>query len=286
VTRLLGLSWVGAGAAILSICVKKPKAAPIGLPLGFFSVLYGVAENSRVDGPLSPLYEGYLSCMRSGARSLAPYFPHAKSVLFGVLGDFNGVVSMLSAPSIDLPWVNPARLSEAQRKMSPTLLLHGKFGDPAAFGDLAHAMHGRPLFTVRLPDPGAVTEVDLQIVEEKLAEIAALYGSGVPPCHLVGYSRGAEVAWGYAFKVSDSQIEQSPEIGRVVLLGTPYSGQVDPSLAFPNSVLEIDAGYEVLVDARSVLPEGQRIVVERCGHSGLVTHPTVLGQIAIWCGLS
>lgn len=93
--------------------------------------------------------------------------------------------------------LNPESLSETQAEHPPVLLLHGWLHNQSAWLPLAaylkqHQYQGA-VFTVNLPDdPRQASSKDIEIIQQKLEEIQALYPS-MTTCYIAGHSRGTEV---------------------------------------------------------------------------------------------
>lgn len=280
---MTGFGWIVGGGLLSLLSIKRPESAVAALPVALFMAIYGVAENARVGGPLTRFYIRYLSCVRAlVVWLLESGHPHIKSVVGGLLGDFNGVLGLQRWFS-RFDWVNPDQLTAAQMGMRPILCIHGKFGSPSQFGSLFEVMKGRPLFTVELPDPGDVTASDLSIVRQRIWEIQRLYvGVDSPKVDLIGYSRGAEVASELAFAWEGESLTTCPEIGRVVLLGTPFSDSLPPHVLPPSSLYEVVAKWDVLVPRESTLPPAYSLLLERCGHCGILTHEETLATVPVW----
>lgn len=190
--------------------------------------------------------------------------------------------------------LDPSSLSREQQGLNPILFVHGKWGSGGQFGPLIEVLQGsglagRPLFSVELPDRGRFSEGDHSKLWGRIEAIYALYPEGQREqlrLDLVGYSRGAEVVSQAVFEEVfidfGKELRLRSGIGRVVLVGSPLSSRLPNDTRLPESLLEVDGEWDILVKGRSVLLGKQRYNVPRCGHCGLFLSEESLGQIVSW----
>jgi len=184
---------------------------------------------------------------------------------------------------------------------NPVLLLPGRFSSWQALGDLASSLKeaGVPVFVMNLSDnAGLPTERDRLDILDKIDTIRAQYlnmfHEEAPVTHLVGHSRGGEMAFDAAFTVDcsfiddktgdlqfydDKMPECNPLIGRVVTLGMPTN---DKELMWAeqaqkaHDLFNIVAKYDAIVTGSSALADShllQVFVVDK-GHLGIIDSDT------------
>jgi len=188
--------------------------------------------------------------------------------------------------------MNPTRLKKWQGDRTPILALHGKNGNQGMFlkmGEYFERNKLGPLFTVNLC-AGELTEKNRKIIDQKIAEIQALYGRDVK-IDLLGYSLGAEEALysalpegsykiheGYCYQ-TQSWSKWRPEVNRVIRIGSMTLKDEWDHLS--------DSMKEMLWEIRGLddihMPEPSfahnRLEIDGVGHVGLVSSPCVFNAL-------
>jgi len=193
---------------------------------------------------------------------------------------------------------NPESLTEAQKKLEPVLILHGKFGIPEHYTKLVSMLDpDRPVFFVQLVEGShTVVAEDIARVEQAKEEIKQLYGDGFDHRFLVFcFSRGCEVGAASLIEGVDlapdgtllfqgRDLKLKGDIERAVFLGTPPSAMVPGHLLkdtlFDGRIAEIDGENDILVAERSRLGGNQQRQIRGSGHVGLIMHSQALAPAA------
>jgi hypothetical protein len=190
-------------------------------------------------------------------------------------------VTALGAATLSLPlrFVVPSqRFDPAAPHATPTVLVHGLFGDPTNFLLLRGHLGARGIRNfASFPYP---PRLDYQRLARHLGRAIEAFclATGAPEVDVVGHSLGGLVA--------RYLVEMEPEhrIRRLVTLGAPYFasplprqelaifGAADPIIPPPHPVLGPHAAH--------VARGGRVVLVPECGHWGLLYHPTVLRESA------
>jgi hypothetical protein len=194
--------------------------------------------------------------------------------------------------------LNPVQISEDQARQPPILLLHGNWHNQSAwlsFAESAAKSGFGSLYTVNLPS-GSLSEQDIAIVNDKIAEIKAqykLHKRDDIKVHLVGHSRGARIAYymaaeesGWHFNkveavLTGEKIVLRRDIGKIIKLGYPTSEWDIGHFGAITQAYDVVGMEDVIVTHRSKLPAKHYLEVE-CGHVGLLYHPAVHEQIIKW----
>jgi pimeloyl-ACP methyl ester carboxylesterase len=196
--------------------------------------------------------------------------------------------------------LNPKQITEAQSHLSPLILLHGECHTQGVWNSLAAAIRKagiqNPVYTVNLPW-GPIQEADYDHIEARIAEIREQYlkwGKGNIQVDLVGYSRGAPLAYMMGFKrvyrsspISPKDDFRRPDIGKIILLGEVLSPRhlggtnAEQKMLYETDVYEIVGAFDLLTGGRSVLPPERQCTVE-CGHLGLPFSPLSHQKIIEW----
>ncbi|MBI2743906.1 MAG: hypothetical protein HYX48_08335 [Chlamydiales bacterium] len=160
--------------------------------------------------------------------------------------------------------VNPTAITEEQRRFNPVLCLHGNYNSPASFTSIAAAFQEDPhyhpaVFTVSLPH-GEITAEDRNIINTKMAQIRALFGSRVE-IDLIGHSRGGALAY-----ERDGQLG----VGRVILLGTREHGNWNRAFSIHGTYDNLIGQRDTQLLARRALSNPEHIQMLQVGHTGLL----------------
>lgn len=164
---------------------------------------------------------------------------------------------------------------------TPVVLAHGFLGDPTNFLVLQRALAARG-FPNFAPFAYAPT-LDYQRVARRLGRLVEelCQASGLAAVDVLGHSLGGLAA---RYLV---EMEPTCRVRRLVTLGSPYFAS-----ARPVQELAVLAASDPFVPAPDPTDGrhaargrgGRVVVVPRCGHWGLLYHPTVLGEVASFLG--
>ena len=175
--------------------------------------------------------------------------------------------------SMPLRWLVPdEHLDRTAPDAPPVVFVHGLLGDPTNFMALRRALAGRSfasfayrprLHFARLGPPLA------ELIEE------VCVATGADQVDVVGHSLGGLVARHLVDSGGGCRVR------RLVTLGAPY--YLD---RFSRCELAIFAAHDPLVapPAAACAPAGRMRVISDCGHLGLLYHPTVLHEVAVYLG--
>ncbi len=170
--------------------------------------------------------------------------------------------------------LNPSRLSAADKKCVPVLLLHGARSSQGDWLPLAEKLHNEyigPVYTLNLETD---KNKDLQHISDKIEEIRKQYNIPGFKIHVIGHSMGG--------KYATDLLKISPHtLGKVILMGC---GIFTPS-EFGNN---IDKLYEIqgtrdfaIKGWEQPLTEGHRKEVIE-GHVGILFSAEAHEQIVLW----
>ena len=189
-------------------------------------------------------------------------------------------VSALGAAALSLPLrlvVTRERFDPTAPHPTPVVLVHGFLGDPTNFLLLRSYLAARGVrnFATFSYPP----RLDYQRLAVRLGRAieAVCLATGAPEVDVIGHSLGGLVA--------RYLVEMQPEsrVRRLVTLGAPYFANrlspqelaifaaSDPFIVPPHPVYGPHAAHRLT---------GGVVVVPRCGHWGLLYHPTVLEESA------
>jgi pimeloyl-ACP methyl ester carboxylesterase len=157
---------------------------------------------------------------------------------------------------------------------TPVILVHGIFGDPTNFLALRKALVERGIRNVytfsylpQLDYPGLAARL-AETIETICAE------TGAAQVDVVGHSLGGLVAR-YLVETRDRS-----RVRRLVTLGSPFLGARRAA-----QELAIFGAHDLVISAPDAdLPRGRVVVIEDCGHCGLLFHPSVLGEVTGFLG--
>jgi len=170
------------------------------------------------------------------------------------------------------------------------VLLHGLFATAGVLRPIRHAVEQQTgAYTASFsyaPGPGVAA------VADSLGELVDRLPSGVF-IHLVGHSMGGVAArWFVQELGGDPRIVQSISLAspfrgtrRAMLVPAAAGRDIVPESAVLSRLAERDAcgvphlsvvaGADLLVTEEAVLHHGERVVIDGCGHNGLLYHPSV-----------
>lgn len=188
--------------------------------------------------------------------------------------------------------MNPTHLLDWQKGCTPILALHGKDGTQGHFmkmGEYFLEHRIGPFFTVNLSS-GELTQKDIEIVEQKLAEIKKL--CGCEKVHLLGYSRGAELAHyiaqepgsftmnnGYCRQLKKSSHWRT-DIECIIRIGSMTNQKEWETLSkeMQAHVWEVRGLDDIHMPERSLAGK-QAVEIAGIGHLGLMTSTKVFSEL-------
>jgi len=184
-----------------------------------------------------------------------------------------GEIAALGTVALSMPlrWlVSDEHLDRAASDQPPVVFVHGLLGDPTNFIVLRRALGGRTFasFAYR-------PRLNYQTLAAQLGSLVegVCATAGARQVDVVGHSLGGLVAR-YLLETGGRRL-----VRRLVTLGAPYY-----ATGFPPSELAIFGADDPLVTAPDPLrgPHGRVRVVADCGHLGLLYHPTILKEVAVY----
>ena len=169
------------------------------------------------------------------------------------------------------PWLARDGFDVRAPHPTPVILVHGLLGDPTNFLALRKALFDsgvRNVFSFSYWPRLDYQRLAVQLagaIEELCEE------TGAPEVDVIGHSLGGLVAR-YLIEMG-----HGGRVRRLVTLGAPY---FEPR-TLPQE-LGIFAAQDVLIPAPHPTygPRGRVVVIQHCGHWGLLYHPSVLGRVA------
>jgi pimeloyl-ACP methyl ester carboxylesterase len=300
----LGSAAVGLGA----ICVGTTTALGAGgAALSFLLAACGIERNAESGGRLVPLWKGYLSLVRQGVALLrSAGWTNATSIFGGLFGEPLNAVRAGFQPkhSADAPiqlWgLNPTELPGKEELKSPVMLLAGKLADPGVMAELGRFLaeheltRDHPIFLCEWGGQTVNTEAR-EAIWQQMQDVERLYPEPVQ-WTLIGHSWGGWAAAAAALqglevdekgpRFSEAiRLDLKPNVGKLILMGHPLTAEVSPdkmSSDLLNSLYEIDADWDVLVDQRSAHPDQAHRASIACGHLGLVQLSSAMGRVTLF----
>jgi pimeloyl-ACP methyl ester carboxylesterase len=179
-------------------------------------------------------------------------------------------VSALAGVVGFLPWRSAAcdTLDASGTHPVPVVLVHGLLGDPTNFAGLRRhlARHG----IRRFASFGYAPRIDYpRIARDLHARIDAVRReTASQQVDVVAHSLGGLVAR-YLVQTSGAAV-----VRRLVTLGTPYLASTNPP-----QELAVFATGDALVPPPTDSARRRMLVVDGCGHLGLLTHPRALAAV-------
>jgi pimeloyl-ACP methyl ester carboxylesterase len=181
----------------------------------------------------------------------------------GELGAFAGVVGALPFRSIALD-----TLDAPDHHPVPIVLVHGILGDPTNFVALRRhlARHGIRRFSSFAYRP----RLDYQHLAAELVRHveAVCWTTGATQVDVIGHSLGGLVAR-YCVQTGGATL-----VRRLVTLGTPYLAQPNPA-----HELAVFAAEDPIVPPPADRARRRMVVLEACGHLGLLTDARALDAV-------
>jgi len=176
------------------------------------------------------------------------------------------------------------------------VLLHGLFATAGVLRPMKRRIETEALAHTAsfsyVPGPG------VERISERLAELVAELPAGVR-IHLVGHSMGGVVMRWFVHELGGD-----PRIVQTISLGSPFYGtrharlmpsrcgrdivphsallarlrrKADPELGIPH--LSIAAADDSVITESALWPYGEHMIIEDCGHNGLLFQPAVTTEI-------
>jgi pimeloyl-ACP methyl ester carboxylesterase len=175
----------------------------------------------------------------------------------------------LATPLRPLLWRDEVFDPEAPHP-TPTVLVHGFFGDPTNFLTLRGRLAARGIRNfVSFSYP---PRFDYQRLAPRLGRTieAVCLATGAEQVDVIGHSLGGLIAR-YLIEMGDGG-----RVRRLVTLGAPYFASRIPPREFA-----IFGAYDPFIPAPHPIygPHGHTTLVPDCGHWGLLYHPTVFEEV-------